>query len=126
MTVPPWMVPPLSVQVPVLLSSVWPVRLRVPVTASMPVLSGVRCNFPRVPRVNVPPRLRVPLLVRLMVPLLVHEPVRLAVPPLAIIWPLGPLVQVPERVTLAPLTAWMVPSLTQLVPLIVSAARYRR
>ena len=47
-TVPPWMVPPLSVQIPVLLSSVSPVRFSVPITATVPVLSGVRCNVPRV------------------------------------------------------------------------------
>ena len=97
LTVPPLIVPPASVNGPIVESSVWLPRFSVPTRLRTPGLVASRLTVPSVAGVMVPYRFTV-LLLRLIVPLLVQEPVRLTGPP---------------RI------ASMVPSLTQLVPLIV-------
>ena len=55
-TVPPTIVPPSRVQMPVLASSVAPVRFSVPIRFTVPVLVGVRLNVPSDARLRLPPR----------------------------------------------------------------------
>ena len=80
LTVPPLMVPPASVNGPIVESSVWLPRFSVPTRSSTPGLVASRLTVPSVAGVMVPYRFTV-LLLRLIVPLLVQEPVRLTGPP---------------------------------------------